>query len=553
MKATSLENIKMRMKKYSNIFIVLIFLWITVCFYLQNRAVPFFADDYKWIGHWQLKHDGFWQDISQVVQTQWDFCHLENGRLFCHAMVQVLVSWGENVFDIANTFVFVFTVMAMVFMSFSTNNKKTIMPWIIVVFFLRYLIAEETTLLYWACGSMNYLLPTGMTAMVVLLLKKYENKQVAIHWHYTLLFIFSLLAGWEHEIIVLPVAFALFIYMCINYKRLNYAQWSLVFGYGLGAFLVLIAPANFSRIDGPVGMAEGNWIATLTKRLFLVFRFGYVFDLVFIYLVYEGLVKRSLVAFLKDNYFWLCALMSALLMGMVLGTSSRMRWGIDIFSFFILCDMMNKVFPSLNRYKMAKRLCLVFSVLLSIHQTILVAPFFESWKTYRDAEQQCLSSTEPAIVRTEDWHSENFWIDKYVAHPYHLLKEDAFVALPHCSLACKAELYDYLSNMNDEEYDSMSKTGVAISGEYVMPDLGIRNEDIELILAPMTIDMDYDFAFLVQHVLAQKIKPGAYPLTAIASDDIAHRIEIKGHKFICFDKPFTPVWRDITDLKILTK
>ena len=169
----------MRMKKYSNIFIVLIFLWITVCFYLQNRAVPFFADDYKWIGHWQLKHEGFWQDICQVVQTQWDFCHLENGRLFCHAMVQVLVSWGEDLFDIANTFIFVFAVIAMVFMSFSTNNRKTIMPWIIVVFFLRYLIAEETTLLYWACGSMNYLLPTGMTAMVVLLLKKYENKQVA--------------------------------------------------------------------------------------------------------------------------------------------------------------------------------------------------------------------------------------------------------------------------------------------------------------------------------------------------------------------------------------
>ena len=267
-------------------------------------------------------------------------------------MVQVLVSWGEDLFDIANTFIFVFAVIAMVFMSFSTNNRKTIMPWIIVVFFLRYLIAEETTLLYWACGSMNYLLPTGMTAMVVLLLKKYENKQVAIHWHYTLLFIFSLLAGWEHEIIVLPVAFALFIYMCINYKRLNYAQWSLVFGYGLGAFLVLIAPANFSRINGPVGMAEGNWIATITKRFFFVFRFGYVFDLLFIYMLYMGLVKRRLVAFLKDNYFWFCALLSVFFMGMVIGTSSRMRWGIDIFSFFILCNMINRGFPSLNQYMM---------------------------------------------------------------------------------------------------------------------------------------------------------------------------------------------------------
>lgn len=533
--------------------ITLIILWISVCFFFQNQAVPFFADDYKWIGHWKLKHDGLWQDICQVVQTQWDFCHQENGRLICHALVQVLVSWGETVFDIANTFIFTSVVVAIVFMSFSKENRKNIMPWLIAVFFLRYLIAEETTLLYWACGSMNYLLPTGMAATMFFLLKKNEDKDKEFHWHYPLFFLFSLFAGWEHEIIVLPVSVALLIYTSINYKKMNLVQWCLVIGYGLGAFLVFIAPANFTRIGNLDGINGGSWIAVIAKRILYILRFGYVFDLLFIYSLYVGLAKQQLVAFLKDNYFWLCALISVLFMGMILGTNGRTRWGIDIFSFFILCNIINQRLLSPNLHTLMNRLGLIISVIIAIHQSILIVPFFESWKTYRDSERQCLTSIEPAIARMEDWHSETFWIDKFVAHPYHLLKEDFFLALPHCNWVCKAELYDYLYNMNEEEYNSMPKTGIAISNEFVIPDTDIKNNEIKLLLAPISMDMDFDVAFLLQHILIQKIKPEAYPLTTIASEDIVHRIEINGHKFICFDKPFVPVWRDITDSKILTK
>lgn len=529
---------------------------ISICFYLQNIAVPFFADDYKWIGQWQLKHTGFWADLKQVLQTQWDFCHLENGRLFCHAMVQVLVSWGEPLFDVANSILFPLSCGAVIAMAFDKSHWFRVMPWLMVVIFMRYLIAEETTLLYWACGSMNYLLPTGMTAAVVALLFKYKPNERGFKCWYPFVLLLSLLSGWEHEIIVLPVAFAMLVFLLRNYKEMTLLQWLIIAGYGFGALLVLIAPANFNRINGPIGMAEGKWVAAILKRLYLVVRFGYVFDLLIIYLAYLSYRRWDcLVQFFKVNYFWFCALITVFFMGLVLGTDSRMRWGIDIFSFFILLDFVNKELMCSSKVKQIEAASITIACIVIIHQCALVKPFFESWKTYRDAEQQCIGSKEQVVVRVVDWHNKNWVIDAFVAHPYHMLKEDAFVSLPNSVFDCKAELYDYMKVMTDESYANMPESGLSVSGEYVLPATdnvmkAISENRMLLHLDRMSMQMDYKTAYLYQHILLQTINPSHYPNTTSITTNILHIVEINNHKFICLEKPFCPVWRDINNIEI---
>lgn len=544
------------MYKNKYLLTVLFVLGISICFYLQNLAVPFFADDYKWIGHWQLKHEGVLEDLAQIIQTQWEFCHLENGRLFCHAMVQVLVSWGEPLFDAANALLFPIVCGAIVMMSFGKMHWKNVFPWLLVVIFLRYLIAEETSLLFWACGSMNYLLPSGMIAIVVALLFKYKPQTNRIKWWYPAVFLFCVLAGWEHEIIVLPVAFAMFIFVCLNVKQLSVWQWTLLIGYGLGALWVLIAPANFNRINGPIGMAENNWIATLAKRLYLVVRFGFVFDVLLVYSGYLAIRNwNKFKLFIQKQYFWLCALGSVFLMGMLLGTDSRMRWGIDIFSLFILLSVLNNMMEFIEKNRLAQYLSIVACFVVMIHQIMLIQPFFESWQTYRDSEQQCISSKIPVVTRVEDWHSDNWLIDAFVAHPYHMLKEDAFVSLPHSKFDCKAEVYDYMSDMSNVEYENMPEYGIRIGDDYVLPatealQKALTENKLILHLDKMSMKMDFKPVYLAQHLLLQNLMPSHYPTTTIATPDIAHIVELNNHKFICLDKPFCPVWRDINNVEI---
>ncbi|MBR0038176.1 MAG: hypothetical protein IJP70_11145 [Bacteroidales bacterium] len=547
------------MNKYKTLFFALFLATVTICFYLQNLAVPFFADDYKWIGQWQLRHQGFGADLQQIVQTQWEFCHLENGRLFCHAMVQLLVSWGEPLFDLMNAMLFPLVCGAIVLMSFEKRHWSNILPWLLVVIFLRYLIAEDTSLLYWACGSMNYLLPTGMTAIVVALLLRYQTQDTRYHWWYPAKFVFSILAGWEHEIIVLPVAFAMWIFVYLNWKKMTPSQWLLVGGYCLGAFLVLIAPANFHRINGPVGMAEGNWLATIAKRIYLVIRFGYLFDILSICLVYWMVKsKNACMHFIKEQYFWFCSLASVFLMGIVLGTDSRMRWGIDLFSLFLLLSIVNRNMDRIFKNRKMEIAVVIVSSLVVIHQLVLVNPFFDSWQTYRDAEKQCVESKEPVVVRVEDWHSDSWPIDAFVAHPYHLLKEDAFVFLPHSRFDCKSRLYDYMSKMSDEAYSNMPESGVSVCGEYVMPatakvEKAIAENKLLLHLDKMSLQMDNKPSFLVQHIMLQYFMPAHYPLACTITPDIVHFVEFNSHRFICLDKPFSPVWRDINNVEILEK
>lgn len=544
------------MYKYKYLLTVL-FVWgISICFYLQNLAVPFFADDYKWIGHWQLKHEGVLEDLAQIIQTQWEFCHLENGRLFCHAMVQVLVSWGEPLFDVTNALLFPIVCGAIVMMSFDKMHWKNVLPWLFVVIFMRYLIAEETSLLFWACGSMNYLLPTGMTAFVITLLFKYKPQTNRIKWWYPAVFLFCVLAGWEHEIIVLPVAFAMFVFVYHNFKQLSVWQWTLIIGYCIGALLVLIAPANFNRINGPIGMAENNWIATLAKRLYLVVRFGFVFDVLLVYSGYHAIRNwNKFKLFIQKQYFWLCALGSVFLMGMLLGTDSRMRWGIDIFSLFILLSVLNNMMEFIEKNRLAQYLSIVACFVVMIHQIMLIQPFFESWQTYRDSEQQCISFKVPVVTRVEDWHSDNWLIDAFVAHPYHMLKEDAFVSLPNSKFECKAEVYDYISNMSNVEYENMPEYGIRIGDDYVLPatealQKALTENKLILHLDKMSMKMDFKPVYLAQHLLLQNLMPSHYPTTTIATLDIAHIVELNNHKFICLDKPFCPVWRDINNVEI---
>lgn len=545
------------MNKYKTLFFTLFVGAVTICFYLQNMAVPFFADDYKWIGYWLLRHESFWSDIKQIVQTQWEFCHLENGRLFCHAMVQILVSWGEPLFDLANAMLFPLACGAIVLMSFEKRHWSNILPWLLVVFFLRYLIAEETSLLYWACGSMNYLLPSGMTALVVALLFRYKPVETRFRWWYLMAFVFSLLAGWEHEIIVLPVAFAMLAFVVFNGKKMSLWQWLIVAGYGLGAFLVLIAPANFNRINDPIGMAGSNWIAAIAKRIYLVVRFGYVFDILCIYMIVLALKNRKeLENFFREQWFWLTALFAVFFMGMILGTDSRTRWGIDLFSLFLLLTIVNRNMDCIFKNRKIEIAVLIISSFVMIHQLVLVIPFFDSWRTYREAEAQSIHSKEDVTVRVEDWHSSSWLIDAFVAHPYHLLKEDAFVWLPHSKFECKAELYDYMVNMTDDDYINMPEFGVSVCGEYVLPatdkvEKAVAENLLLLHLNKMSLLMDNKPSFLVQHLILQHFMPAHYPLTYTITPDIVHIVEFNSHRFICLDKPFSPVWRDIYNVEIL--
>ena len=227
----------------------------------------------------------FWTDVRiknifDVFYSQYRHYFLWNGRNVAHFLDQFYLIFSKIYFDISNAIVFLVTCNLI----YSLKKNKEINNSLLLIIMLSYWFfgGDVRRGMLWQTGSFNYL---WMIMFSLLFLKLYYiifDKKITKNYNVfvcVLFFIFSILAGWGHEIIGPVVLCALFIYFIYKYKNkikfLNIEITGFI-GYAIGTFMLIIAPGNFVRVNMLKSWAFAN-LPLLVRYLASFARNGYYF------------------------------------------------------------------------------------------------------------------------------------------------------------------------------------------------------------------------------------------------------------------------------------
>lgn len=511
---------------------------ISIIFFFFNRAVPFYADDYNWINI--LPQASVWDELAVWVQSL-DFNPTLCGRLMCHLAVQTLLPFGELWFDCVNTIMLFISMYLTLDLCFQTHKNSPIACCLIVFAYL-YFPPNAETLFYWGSGSANYLFPV----LLVLLYFKGMNRCLDLSRS---LFVFycivAFIAGWSHEIFSLPIAFALLGSVIIQKKKLCFHEKVLWGSFLLGSFCLFFSPGSISKLLFYHSSSTAD-VADMLKQHFLQ-AFKMLRDgkwlLVFILLFIFFDRRFKLRSFLRYNSFYFLCLCASICMIAFLGHGGRAIWGIEVFSFVLIFKFLDRYIDKINAS--FNKIAYVACVCLIVHLSLLIVPYYDSWKTYRDAERYYRLMGSSATIPIDDWHSDIPFIDCFVAHPYQMMMHDRWIRFPGNHSICNSNIYQQLTDYPLEESQFVQFGKVWVTRNTLDIQNKLETGVLKYELLPISYDSEGSFLSNSWHMILQRFMPKRYPsvLTISQSDVISLKIQDK--EYLLFNQPFNPIWRDI--------
>ena len=248
------------MSKWSDIVVVSI---ITFIIGLLNwYATPTMSDDVLYHFVWQQEwHTPFQhiQSLDDVITSQITHYRYVNGRSITHGLAQTAINiMPQQVAKILNTTAF----LLLIFLTaryIQPRKDSRILNTSIIFGMLFLIISGFGTGFIWLLGSFTYLWALLFTILFLLMIRKLKDQQMK--WKYLPLTALSLLMGWTHEAIALPMAMSFLLYLIINRKHIfRQAKSYCMIAYILGMIIILISPSLWNRAD--IGGIS------LTQRLF---------------------------------------------------------------------------------------------------------------------------------------------------------------------------------------------------------------------------------------------------------------------------------------------
>jgi len=292
-----LERIGVR--RIGFLFILLISFFLISIF---NLLQPLFGDDWNYS---LLSGSTRISSLSDISRSMYDHYFDWGGRIIVHIIAESLLMLDEQVADIINSLAFVF--LAFVIYKI-TNLTNTIRPSLLLGIILSIWFFQPAfgSTILWITGSANYLWGTLIILLFILPYVKQifapgENDQIFIT---VLFFFFGIIAGWTNENMAIGLICMVIIFIAyykINQKRIP--AWALtgLVGAIIGAFLMIIAPGNYARMDAIVdsGYAEKSYITIFLYRFLnaVAAYYYYVLAPTFVYLsmlwLYSAYGKRN--------------------------------------------------------------------------------------------------------------------------------------------------------------------------------------------------------------------------------------------------------------------
>ncbi|MBQ9669134.1 MAG: hypothetical protein IJV45_10410 [Prevotella sp.] len=184
-----------------------------------------------------------WQELwqSQIAHFQ-----LINGRFFVHLLAQSVLAFVPDVlFKVVNSFMFVLFLHVHVRL-LTADRSKYLSTAVIMCFLLFFVIVGFKSSLIWNMGAFNYLWVLTLNGLFLLYLRRISDKPAApVHWLAAPL---SLLAGWSHEALSLPLSFSMCVFIILNRRHiLRRALLPYLLFYIVGSLMCVAAPGLMHR------------------------------------------------------------------------------------------------------------------------------------------------------------------------------------------------------------------------------------------------------------------------------------------------------------------
>ena len=232
-------------------------------------AAPTMSDDvvYHFLFQKQELGDNYWQrpleriqDLGDVIRSQVIHYEYVNGRSVIHFIAQVMLNLvPESVMKTLNIFMFLALIGSVA--GYVSADKRFYCVNCTMTFGLLFLVISGFgSGFIWALGAFNYTWSLTITMLWLWMIRRLGHKKA--DWQLAILIPLSMLAGWTHEAITLPLSISFAAYLLMNSKKhgLQRATTYCMIAYGCGALMIIVSPALWTRTG-----LEG---ITLTQRLF---------------------------------------------------------------------------------------------------------------------------------------------------------------------------------------------------------------------------------------------------------------------------------------------
>ncbi len=231
----------------NRVFITLLLVIYAIYIYILNGWLPYISDDYSYS---LVYKDVEINSLCDLLYPQYLHYLYSNGRVVIHALLEglLILSPDKVLFDVCNTIVWLLLVWGVVKISVPQRSSDFIY-WLVAVMGIRFLLPESSYLYYWAAGSFNYYWSAVMVGGFLLLYDKAKRGRRIPVVILPFVILFSLLAGWTHESLVVGVAIALLVDVMCDRRGRARVPISMAIGFICGFVLLFVAPSNYIRVD----------------------------------------------------------------------------------------------------------------------------------------------------------------------------------------------------------------------------------------------------------------------------------------------------------------
>lgn len=185
--------------------------------------------------------------FNEIVQSQIMHYKIANGRSLVHAGEQAFTD-HMLAFSVFNTFIFMGLVGLICLYCVPLYMRNWFPLWLLIFIILLYLFPEYHL---WTSINLapNYLWPSFLAVLILWVWDKIEEDRLKKTW-IPFVIILSAIFGWTHEGFVIGVGGAIFIYYCLNLRKINNRVLCMAIPmYITGAFMIF-SPGNIHRFFG---------------------------------------------------------------------------------------------------------------------------------------------------------------------------------------------------------------------------------------------------------------------------------------------------------------
>lgn len=398
------------MKKTPDLNYKLFLLLVGLLYFLMEWFTsPTMGDDT--IYHFQFQFDPNAapepiSNLADLFRSQWVHYQTVNGRLPVHLLAQSLFAFVPDwITNILNTLMFVLMV-GLSIRIITPSGRGRIGFGVLLVFFIFVMIRGVQSAFFWQLGAFNYLWPITINLLLYVLLTRRDDGRESLSWWLPLL---SLLAGWSHEALSVPVCVGMAVCLWLRRKSPNRMPLAVCFVfYAIGVALCVFSPGVMTRVgDNP--SLWGRVVSAVVTTIFNV-RVGWLLLITVIVALRKGALSAVDV---RRNLWVMASVVVAYCVVALSGqTVIRVAFMADFLSLIVMLALWRKL--------LSDRIVLICSVSAAAVSAALYVPAIvlcvRQTQCYNFTLSQMRSPGEK-IVATRSVEPHN-WLDEILISRY---------------------------------------------------------------------------------------------------------------------------------------